>query len=307
MHTPPSDQTIILNLLRGAVPERADEISSLWKTYGPKIEVAPSATGVTMNADRHRIRFDTKTIDLFWLVGFSAWRSIEVYAPAVVLATLSASRVDQALSADQNLATFERDYKDRIAAARSVILAEATSLGPWPPDLPQPQADRARLSNPQDQAAFDLVALALAFALLHEFRHVMFLTDGNQPGTLPEEELACDVWARAFMSDKLAAYARAKGHDFQQVLSKRAAGLALSAIIVHAITPTQAHWGNSQYPPVGERIEALIGGTNLPPDSSFWVFAACLLVGIMRQEHRPLDVAPRTARELVETLIDRLR
>lgn len=35
-----------------------------------------------MNANRHRIRFDTKTIDLFWLLGFSAWRSIEVYSPA---------------------------------------------------------------------------------------------------------------------------------------------------------------------------------------------------------------------------------
>src|SRR4051794_20834224 len=66
---------VVLNLLRGAVPERANEISSLWTAYGPTIEVVPSTSGVTMNANRHRIRFDTKTIDVFWLVGFSAWRS----------------------------------------------------------------------------------------------------------------------------------------------------------------------------------------------------------------------------------------
>jgi hypothetical protein len=74
----PSDRTIVLHLLRGAVPERADEIGSLWTKYAPAVEVAQSKAGTTMNANRHRIRFDTKTIDLFWLLGFSAWRSIEV-------------------------------------------------------------------------------------------------------------------------------------------------------------------------------------------------------------------------------------
>lgn len=60
----PSDQTIILHLLRGAVPERADDISRLWTQYGHAIDVAPSAKGVTMNADASRIQFDTKTSDL---------------------------------------------------------------------------------------------------------------------------------------------------------------------------------------------------------------------------------------------------
>jgi|SRR5665213_3995482 len=85
----PSDQTIVLNLLRGAVPERADEISGLWAKYTPAVEVAPSAVRTTMNANRHRVRFDTKTIDLFWLLGFSAWHSIEVYSPGLVITMLS--------------------------------------------------------------------------------------------------------------------------------------------------------------------------------------------------------------------------
>jgi hypothetical protein len=65
MTSGPSDQTIVLHLLRGAVPERADEISGLWTKYAPAVEVALSTTGTTMNANRHRVRFDTKTIDLF--------------------------------------------------------------------------------------------------------------------------------------------------------------------------------------------------------------------------------------------------
>ena len=51
METEPSDRTIVLHLLRGAVPERADEISGLWSQYGHGVEVAPSTKGVTMKAD----------------------------------------------------------------------------------------------------------------------------------------------------------------------------------------------------------------------------------------------------------------
>ena len=51
MATELSDRRIVLHLLRGAVPERADEISRLWSQYGHAVEVAPSAKGVTMNAD----------------------------------------------------------------------------------------------------------------------------------------------------------------------------------------------------------------------------------------------------------------
>ena len=87
METEPSDRTIVLHLLRGAVPERADEISGLWSQYGHGVEVAPSTKGVTMKADDKRIQFDTKTIDFFWLLGFSAWRAIEVYSPALLVAT----------------------------------------------------------------------------------------------------------------------------------------------------------------------------------------------------------------------------
>lgn len=62
MRTEPSDRTIVLQLLRGAVPERADEISTLWRHYGHAVEVAPNTKGITMNADAARIKFDTKTI-----------------------------------------------------------------------------------------------------------------------------------------------------------------------------------------------------------------------------------------------------
>lgn len=306
MTNEPSDRTIVLHLLRGAVPERDDAISSLWRQYGPAIEVVPSTQGVTMNADAARIQFDAKTIDFFWLLGFSAWRAIEVYAPALVVATSSGIPLDQALSIDTERDQYEFDYKQRIAAARSLIGAEQTAGIFWPADIPKPTADRDSLDDVQHMAPFDLVALALAFALLHEFQHVMFCTDKSAPSSLPEEEIACDTYARDFMMSGLAAYAKKHRHEFAQVQQKRAMGIALAAVIIHAMTPSHAHWGNRQYPPIAERLTAMISGHTLPAGSSFWPFTACLLIALMRQENRPLDILAHSDKEMVEMLLDRL-
>ena len=307
MTTEPTDRTIVLHLLRGAIPERAGEISSLWSRYGHAIEVAPSTKGITMNADASRIKFDTKTIDFFWLLGFSVWRAIEVYSPALLLATATGMPLDQALGVDAERGQYEFDYKQRIASAQSLIAAEQTADISWPADVPEPTADRDGLRDDQHKAVFDLVALALAFALLHEFRHIMFYADNSAPSTLPEEEIACDTWAREFMTTGLAAYATAHGHSYAQVHQKRAMGIALAAVIIHAMTPTHAHWGSRQYPPIAERLTAMISGYRLPAGSSFWPFTACLLIALMRQENRPLDIVANSNQEMVEILLDRLR
>jgi hypothetical protein len=307
MTTEPSDRTIILHLLRGAVPERADEISGLWSQYGHAVDVAPSAKGVTMNADATRIQFDTKTIDFFWLFGFSAWHAIEVYSPALVLATITGMPLDQALNADAERGPFELDYKQRIASTQSLIAADRTADISWPTDIPEPTSHRESLGDVQHMAAFDLVAFALAFSLLHEFRHVMYCADNSAPSTLPEEEIACDTYARDFMTSGLAAYAKKHGHNFAEVQQKRAMGIALTAVIIHAMTPIHAHWGNRQYPPIAERLTAMIGGYNLPAGSSFWLFTACLLIALMRQENRPLDIVANSNQEMVEILITRLK
>ena len=146
-----------------------------------------------MNADATRIRFDTKTIDFFWLLGFSAWRAIEVYSPALVTMSWTGMPLDQALNIDAERGQFEFDYKQRIASAQALVAAERTADISWPSDVPQPTAVRDGLCDSQHKAVYDLVTLALGFALLHELRHVMYCADGSAPSTLPEEEIACDV------------------------------------------------------------------------------------------------------------------
>jgi len=306
MTTEPSDRTIVLNLLRGAVPEKDVELCRLWKEHGHDVEVHSSGPGLTMNANIKRIKFDTKTIDFFWLLGFGAWRAIEVYAPALALSSVLGLPLDRALSSDDELGHLEFDYKQRMAATQKLIIAQQTDDIEWPTDIPQPTSNRGSLRDEQEMAAFDLVSLALAFAILHELKHVMFRATGEAPNEGYEEEMACDTWARSTMTSNLAEYARQQNHTFAQVEQKRAMGIALAAIVVHAMTPMHARWGNEEYPPIADRLRAMINGYNLPEGSSFWLFTACLLIAIMRQEGRSLDFVAVSNKEVVETLLDKL-
>ena len=298
---------LVQNLLRGAVPERADEIRALWEKYTPAIEAVPDKAGVTMETSPARIQFDSKTVHVFWLLAFSAWRSIETYSPAIILAMTAGATLDKALGADQELGLFEVEYRARWDAAQTMLDSRDTDTTGWPPDIPLPVADREHLKTEQEKAAFDLACLALAFTFLHEFRHVVFFEKKDQPSERPEEEIACDVWARGFLTEKLASYASKHAHQYGEVLLKRSMGMALGAFIVYAITPAHGHWGTADYPPIADRIQALIGGTKLPDESHFWLFASSLLVGIMRRNHRPLDVVPASSKALAEELIDRLK
>lgn len=302
----PSDKTIVLHLLRGAVPERADEISGLWKQHGHEVEVAPNARGSTMNATSKRIRFDTKTVDFFWLIGFSAWRAIEVYAPALTLATATGLTLEAALNIDEERALFEQEYKHRFACSKSLLSVSDASEVDWPDDVPQPTNKRDSLDSNEQKLVYDLILLGLAFAFLHEFKHVqarVLKSDQEKP----EEEMACDTWARDFMTTGLAEYAKKNGHSYAEVEQKRAMGIVLAAVTIHAMTPHNAYWGSDEYPPIGERLIAMIDGYNLPFDSPFWVFTGCLLVALMRQDNRKLEYTASSSKDFVLVLLGELR
>ncbi|MEQ8390355.1 MAG: phage exclusion protein Lit family protein [Thalassospira sp.] len=304
--TNPSNKTLALNLLRGAVPERAHEFSNLWDQYNHDVEVISDSKNVTMNATSKRIQFSTKTIDIFWLYGFSFWHAIEVYSPALLMTTAFHIPLEQGLNCDEERGQYEFDFMQRLNVAHSLISAENTSAITWPTDIPKPTSDRDGLGKDQHKAAFDLVALAFSFALLHEFEHVKYRVDNSAPPASPEEELACDVNARAYMTRTLAEYARDHGHSFEEVSQKRAMGIALGAVIIHCITPAGAHFGNDEYPPLPERMCAMIKDYSLSSDSSFWTVAACFLIALMRQQNRPLDIVANSNQEIVNILLERL-
>ena len=294
----------VKSLLLGAAPERQRDIADLWQRYAPKVSVVEDAKGINICASRCRIQFDHKSLEAIWLLGFNGWRSIETYSPAIILAGITGGGLKEAIGTDQELATFEMDYRSRSSSARSIIEAHSSANIAWPHDVPRPDVVRETLCGHQEIAAFDLVCLATAYVFLHELRHVKFLSDGDCPVDRREEELACDVWARSFLTDKVGVYAESFGEDFTRVFDKRSMGIALGAMILHEITPETARFGTVDYPPISMRIQALISGSRLAKESHYWLFVACLLVGIFRQAHLSLPTTSLTTKELVEQLLD---
>lgn len=297
---------VVINHMKRIAPERVDEIDALWKKYNPNVVLVDDAKQITLNANKDRIECDAKTMDVFWLIGFSGWKSIECYTPSVILSAASGQAVADVLKQDRGIVEVERDYKERRAAAQSLIDAPSLSVAPWPRDIPRPCANRDALDDSKYKAAFDLTYLAVGFTLFHEFRHVMFDRDLARPNDPREEELACDVWAREFMTAQLAEYARNNGFRYEQVLRKRAMGIALAALIIHEITPFWQHGGNLQYFSVADRLKTLLDNTPLPPNDDFWLFTSSLLIGIFRQKYAPIDAPTLSARELTRYLLDQL-
>jgi len=299
-----SPEAIIRMLMKAAAPERATEIDELWALYHPQVVVVEERSGISLDATRDRIEFDPKTMEVFWLIGFSGWRAIECYSPHVIFSAAGGRTLHELFKDDDELPEVERAYKERLSAARNLIEQRGADAAPWPGDLPRPVTDRDDLENDQHKATFDLALIALAFAFFHEFKHVMLDFDKERPSDRREEELQCDVWAREFMTVKLEGYARNHGHNYHEVLSKRSMGLALAALILHEITPK--HGFNPHYFSIKTRLTTLLADTKLPDHDHFWLFAAALLVGIFRREHHPFAPPPMPARLLAEHLLDLL-
>lgn len=155
MTTKYADQRdFVKTVLERAAPERKADIKSLWREYNPKIKVCDNADGVTLNATKERIAYDLKTLDIFWLIGFSGWRAIECYSPYVFVSFMRNKNIEPLISCDRELPAIERDYKERRKAVNSLLNVTNALDIHWPPDLPRPSADCDALNNVQYQATF---------------------------------------------------------------------------------------------------------------------------------------------------------
>lgn len=299
-------EEIIQTLMKSAAPERAEEIDVLWMRYHPKVSVVANRSGTKLDATKDRIEFDIKTMDVLWLIGFSGWRAIECYMPHILISAASGETLHESFKDDLELPEIERAFIERLAGARNLIYyCRDIDDVSWPADVPHPLTNRDALESSQEMTAYDLVLIATAFAFFHEFRHVMLDRDGERPIDRREEELQCDVWAREFMTVKLASYAKDNGHNFQEVLRKRSMGFALAGLILHEITP-KYELINTDYFSIRTRLTSLLDDTRLPENDYFWLFAASLLIGIFRREHHAFKPPAMPARSLTEYLLNLL-
>ncbi len=300
----PSPGEVVKRLLIAAAPERQSEIDDLWSRYNPRVELVETPGKLTLCADKATIKFDPRTFELFWLIGFSAWHAIATYEPAVIVATRDKRPVADVLAEDEGLPEVERDYKERLAAAALYLQAVDPDSAPWPPDVPRPVVNREDIgADPQLMASFDLTVLAAAAILAHELYHVVLYVDGRRPADRRDEENACDAWARDFL---LASVTDTSSVDLVRVLRKRAMAIAVGGLILYEITPEWDRGGCRDYFSIATRLRTLLRATKLPDDDPFWIFLAALLVGVCRRGGIPIDTPPLSPKGLAGALTEKL-
>jgi Peptidase U49 len=298
---------VIDKVVLAAAPERAADWRALVNRYSPTFHILEDRKGVTMQAIDGRVEIDSKTMGWIWLLGFAGWRAFVVHGPHFLVRSLTQQPIDAAMrSADQGYASAEAAFETVLYVTRD--LAQADSLDEqhgWPEGIPPRQADKTGFDI-QQQAAFDLTMIATAYALLHEVKHVLFDQEGGRPSR-PEEEIACDRFARDFILDGVASYATSTGEEATEVLAKRAMGIALGAFVVYEFTTPDQRSGGSKYPPIADRLDTLIANLPVGDESLFWGFAATLLIAILIRRNRAILVPDADGRPLCAALIGEVR
>lgn len=303
----PSDRKAIEHLILGAAPERHLDLDKIWKKYDPIFWCMEDTVGFKLEAKGKNVNFQHKTTEIFWILGFAAWNAVILHVPHIYAHLLTGARLDKSLlEQDQGLSEAEAAFENLLyciqCAQRVVSVAEME----WPAGVPELTNDRSSLEH-EMQATYDLILIALAYAFLHEIRHVMYYVDGDAPAKQADEELECDKFARNFIMAKAADYADNGDVPVEKILGKRAAGVTLGAFVVYEISDDSIRAGGYLYPPIADRIDALVNQNNLPESSILWDYAATLLVGIVRRRNRNLSLKAKSFKEMCPLLINELR
>ena len=283
---------VAFTLIAEGAPERRKHLKEFWKKYAVCFERVDGKTGIVLNANKHRVQFACKDLQVMWLLGFALWKSIELFAPEVLLSTLKGVSSSSVFTDDKQLDYFEYHYRGRMEAVMTLIAAKKLDPEQLPPDISLPFKPRKNLAYPQETAAFDLVMMAISVLFLHELKHVEFHAEHDVGNPRPQkpavEELQCDMWARKWFMSGVADYARKNNHSYQEVCSKRAMALSLASEYLRLADQHAGVVINKDYPPLAQRIDALSGTINLPDDDKFWFFSACILLAETRRQGKEL-------------------
>lgn len=309
VYAQPIDRRVVENLILGAAPECASRLREIWEKHNPQFVVVPDSPGITLKARDYdkRIIYDLKTLRLFSLLGQAAWRAFVCHCPSVLTSSWTGHPIDaEMMWNDEGFPGAEAAFENLLAVAQTATEAQSTNDVIWPNDYIDLTADPATL-NTEQRAIRDLSLIALAYAFLHEIRHVMFRHPDEAKIDDAAEELACDAFARDFLLDHVSAYVAKSGEPINSVLAKRASAVSLGAFAVYELTAPEQRRGTSEYPPFADRFQTLIARAAVPADSYFWVFAATLLLATLRRQNYGAPLHSKTPTDLCAAMINLIR
>lgn len=243
-------ENAIKDLFLGSVPERAEELSSFWSELDLVFLLLSDDYQdgrLIMDAGSYRyIRFNHRVLRSFWIASFAAWEGFRAVA-------------DSSESSDVNLTRFH----EIVAAFEAVVQNDLSDEVPLPAGIPEPGAFPDGDVDPQAKAASELAIIAVAWALLHEVRHIRHQREGTSASELGNtqearhrEEFSCDEFATRFILGHIERYADESGDDL--VLVRRKRELAIYYALFAMILLSRDCWEASEtHPSVQARIDSV--------------------------------------------------
>jgi hypothetical protein len=293
---------IVDYLLRGAAPERANDLIALWGAVPDRAHLT-DADRFDIGAIFGVIETTEITLREIWLLSFASWRAIRAYSGIIWLLCQGNQpfvRDDVAVAPGQ--AQADAAFDALLARARELREDGNLDFFVWPSGVPAPTIDN-KFDNQQDQAAFDLACIAGAYIFLHEIQHVLFQRNKNAPPDLHDEELECDRFARHFLLDEVDEYAREHSVSAEKVRSKRALGIAVAKTILLEVTPLANWQGGNTHPAVALRVKSFLKDLGGPVTDDFWISVDSFLAAMCRVRGRlPAQITFNSPRELAFAL-----
>ncbi len=290
---------LVDTVILAAAPERKEDLQKLWAKCDPEVLIYPDESGIMLQAKGGRIEFSNRYMRATWLLGYCAWSALESYSPTLLFSSHVGLGVSDVLEQDDGFS----DIRNRLEVLLDASRAIREGLDFWPDHVPQPQVDQQGL-DPQQKVVFQITMIGTAYALLHEVGHL--LSESADEDDISEEEIKCDVFARSFLTDKIGKYAEASGQDYAAITSLRAMGIALGAFVLGETTPSDAYAGAIDYPPLLQRLRALLLGMPLPENDKFWIFGSALLITLARLHEMALVSLDGTPKQVLERILEDL-
>ena len=243
-------QQAIRNLFLGSVPERAEELTSLWKQLDPVFQILPDVHQdgqIIMDAGLYRVvRFNHRVVRSFWIGAFTAWEGSRAVAESEDFPKVDLTRLHEQVTAFE--AAIQNDQSDEV---------------PLPTGVPEPGTLPDKDGDPQGRAAAELSIIAVGWALLHEVRHIRHQQEGTSASVYGDtrearhrEEFSCDEFATRFILEQVQRYSDESGDD--PVLVRRKREMAIYFALFTLTLLAKDSWEVSDtHPSVQDRIDAV--------------------------------------------------
>ncbi|MCH5009128.1 phage exclusion protein [Pectobacterium aquaticum] len=272
-------------LFEGVTPERSKEVLELIVKHSAQFRRVSDRAGFNLDAGAYgAVQFTQRSLKQIWLFGFAGLYSLHCYTGLIVLAKSMNLKlnIDDINSLPEQQVENDR-FSDVINSIEKLNNVGSENDFLWPIEIPNPEDGKPE--GVEQGAVYDLILMATAYIFLHELKHVIFVSEGDFPQSLHEEEMACDKFASDMMLSKIKEYSDESGYQEDLVYMKRSAGIALGSAFLAVATPNHNLGGTSSHPPVSKRWSAIIGNMKLDEQDYFWLYFSSLAIALMKHKN----------------------